>query len=231
MAKGLKTGGRVAVYSAIDFICQSCGKSFRSDKACKGRLPKYCSRECAALSKIRWSICLNCGKQYRTSKEAGNRNKCFCSMDCAGAYKKGKPLSEAWKSALSDAKKGKPIPHLHTSEVVAKISKSLTGKPQPWMRGTKHPNYKNGGAGYSERITAMGKLEYKNWRRFVFERDGYSCQQCQQSGKRLQAHHKKSWANYPELRYEVDNGITLCLKCHREFHRGHGERTGVSFCE
>lgn len=67
--------------------------------------------------------------------------------------------------------------------------------------------------------------EYKLWRRAVFERDDFTCQTCGKRGVKLNAHHKKSYAWYPELRYDISNGITLCETCHKALHRrrGHGD--------
>lgn len=62
--------------------------------------------------------------------------------------------------------------------------------------------------------------EYKEWRKAVFERDDYTCQLCGAHGVRLNAHHKKPFATYPELRTETDNGITLCESCHKKVHHG-----------
>jgi 5-methylcytosine-specific restriction endonuclease McrA len=58
---------------------------------------------------------------------------------------------------------------------------------------------------------------YINWRNSVFQRDNYTCQEC---GKRsdVQAHHIKEWAQHPDLRYNVNNGVTLCVDCHANKH-------------
>lgn len=61
--------------------------------------------------------------------------------------------------------------------------------------------------------------EYKRWRIAVFSRDNYTCQKCGQVGGTLNAHHIKSYKNYPKLRYSLKNGLTLCEKCHREVYR------------
>lgn len=61
--------------------------------------------------------------------------------------------------------------------------------------------------------------ELKVWRKSVFERDHFTCQDCGKVGGYLNAHHVKSWAKYPDLRFELTNGITLCeTPCHKKAH-------------
>ena len=59
--------------------------------------------------------------------------------------------------------------------------------------------------------------EFKEWRKSVFERDEYRCTKCS-SNKDLHPHHIKAFAKYPELRFDLDNGITLCSECHGKEH-------------
>lgn len=51
-----------------------------------------------------------------------------------------------------------------------------------------------------------------------FERDNYTCQICKNRGGFLNAHHIKTYKNYPEERLNLDNLITLCYKCHLDLH-------------
>lgn len=61
--------------------------------------------------------------------------------------------------------------------------------------------------------------DYARWRTAVYERDEYTCQKCGQVGGKLNAHHIKHFAKFPDLRLEVSNGQTLCEVCHKNLHR------------
>ncbi len=59
---------------------------------------------------------------------------------------------------------------------------------------------------------------YAEWRKAVYERDDYTCQECGKKEVYLNAHHIRPWSLFPDDRYEVDNGVTLCQKCHKKVH-------------
>ena len=77
---------------------------------------------------------------------------------------------------------------------------------------------------------AKGQIRYKTWRKNVFELNKrkvglskyYVCIKCNKKRKTtrvLHAHHIYSWKKFPKLRYERQNGVVMCIKCHNGFHR------------
>jgi len=70
---------------------------------------------------------------------------------------------------------------------------------------------------------------YKDWRLKVYKRDRFTCQmpRCK-SKKRLQAHHIQKWSSAAILRYDINNGITLCRECHNKV-TGHEQQYETLF--
>lgn len=86
--------------------------------------------------------------------------------------------------------------------------------------GENSPSWK-GGVKYhrNERAT----MEYRDWRKSVFDSDFYTCQKCNVKSGKLNAHHICNWKDNPTLRFEKSNGITLCEECHISFHSQYGK--------
>jgi hypothetical protein len=182
------------------------------------------------------NFCPNCGKRKKSKKSK------FCK-DCF-IITGGK---EAWAKAISDARMGhkhseetkKKIGIKSANrpkEVLEKISKTLKGqvipqevrdkisknnakywlgKKRPDITGANNTQWNGGPKTEYERIRKS--LEYKLWRKAVFERDNYTCIWCgDNKGGNLEADHIKPFIFFPELRLAIDNGRTLCKQCHKK---------------
>lgn len=89
------------------------------------------------------------------------------------------------------------------------------GKKRPKVSGKNHWNWKGGINPIND--TLRKTLEYKLWRESVFKRDNYICViGGKEHGNDLQADHIKPFALFPELRFAIDNGRTLCVECHKK---------------
>mgnify|MGYP001570958768 FL=1 len=96
----------------------------------------------------------------------------------------------------------------------------------------KNINWKGGVMSINEKIRKS--FEYKLWRNAVFERDNYTCIWCGSkfikgvTGRvKIHADHIKPFSLFPELRFAIDNGRTLCLECHEKtptYMNGHIKR-------
>ena len=88
------------------------------------------------------------------------------------------------------------------------------GEKHDWMpKGDKHWSWK-GGINYRDKHSLFNP-DYISWRKRVFERDKFKCKmQNVDCVTAVQAHHILTWRDYPELRYNINNGITLCLAHH-----------------
>lgn len=115
-------------------------------------------------------------------------------------------MTEETRKKISEAGKGRK----YSLETRKKISEGLKGK--------------NGG-GWKGGLTSINILirtsaEYKLWRKAVFERDDYTCIWCGAKNGHgrevvLNADHIKPFSLFPELRFAIDNGRTLCVNCHK----------------
>lgn len=137
-----------------------------------------------------------------------------------GIFKR-KPFTTKHKKKISEHHKntkgfGKWMAGKKLSEKWRKnISKGMTGE--------KHWNWKGGIDLENRRIRRS--LEYIIWQQKVFKKDYWTCRLCGYKGKDIVAHHLKLFSEFPELRFSIDNGITVCRSCHKKIHKDIGENT------
>lgn len=85
------------------------------------------------------------------------------------------------------------------------------------LRGKKSHLWKGGVTPLNKKIRTS--FEYREWRRLVFKRDNFTCMNCGKRGGNLEAHHIKSFSKHKELRFEINNGQTLCVECHKKIDK------------
>lgn len=114
--------------------------------------------------------------------------------------------------------RGLPMPLAHREAIRrGKLGVPGTEAQKAAKRGPNNPIWAGGYA-----------IDLKNWAKAVKERDNYTCQTCglKENSRSTHAHHIKPFREYPALRFEVSNGMTLCSKCHMT-HHGRLRRSGV----
>jgi hypothetical protein len=174
-------------------------------------------------------------KGYKLSEE--HRKKLSLSHKGQIPWCAGKKLSIEHKENLSKSHKGLK----QSTETIQKRSDLMKGRttcPKTLFRkghnvdmelrrrmsenhkGIKAWNWKGGITPINAKI--RNSIEFRLWREAVFARDNWTCQRYGIKGGKLHPHHIKNFADYPELRFAIDNGITFSEKAHREFHKKYG---------
>lgn len=148
------------------------------------------------------------------------------SCGCFSRFKKG---SIPWNKDIKFGPNGRKGISVNTRppESIEKQKKTLQEKKERGILLTSQckPETKEkirktlSGRTYPERWNAITRdgRKYKQWERTVKKRDNYTCRKCGKENlkkKDCHAHHIKDWDLFVELRFDVENGLTLCMSCH-----------------
>ena len=167
--------------------CLFCKQDFSGHS----KVTKFCSLRCRSQYKSEIfaleKLCIICGTKFKLTKHKENKT---CGIICR-------------KKNLSNVKKGQ-IGY-------------WKGKKRPdmyWFSKENHHLWKGGVTPINNIIRKS--VKFKEWREAVFKRDDYTCQECLIRGGKLHPDHIKPFGLFPELRFELSNGRTLCADCHRK---------------
>ena len=192
------------MYKAVEKTCEHCNKLYLGAKN-----RKQCGYDCAKASRRKRLTlnCKHCNKEFEVQE--WNKDAKYCSMSC-----KGKDDSAEILNLICTFCK-KEFERKDFKVYRNKSGNSFCSKPcaDQFNRGSNHYEWK-------EHLHDKSiKLALKQWAVKVKERDGYTCQLCGETDRTiLEAHHMKHRSKFPELQFDFNNGITLCLKCHALQH-------------
>lgn len=179
----------------------------RLKKNYKGRTCKTCNKEISIGSKS--GYCVKCThKQHHRQWTDEDRSR-MSKLHIGNKIWSGRKHSEESKKKMSISGKGRGLGRKLSLETRMKLSVA--------HKGDKNWNWA-GGVTPTNRIIRRS-IEYRLWRDSVYERDNWTCIWCGDRSREnhrvvLNADHIKPFCDYPELRFALDNGRTLCHDCH-----------------
>jgi 5-methylcytosine-specific restriction protein A len=174
--------------------------------------------------------CIVCQKDFEKKIDCSNYNwgkqKC-CSRQCAALLLKENNKGICSNTGRTHFKKG--VSGSPETEFKKGSISYWKGKSNPYFTGPNNPKWKGGIS--PEHLKVRWSVEMKNFRNEIFKRDNYTCKTCKRRCKIgdkviLNVHHIKSFAIHKELRFDKNNVITLCQKCHRKT-KTYGKNTTI----
>jgi len=208
--------------------CQKCNRGFEAkDWSIRKGLSRFCSPDCSlygskrrvgkkhsekTILEMRKSrkekFCIVCQKEFGLSLKPFLAKKSkFCSQSCATKFN--------WTGRK------------HKKESIKKIveNNKMRGK-----LGELHHNYIKDRSKLAKR-QIRNDYSYQDWRNQVIRRDGGTCKlKNENCNGYYEVHHILSWRDYPNERYNINNGITLCL-AHHPRKRAEEKRLAPTFQE
>jgi len=186
--------------------CGHCGREFKLPPSHASKA-KFCSRQCYAADRriVSHVTCDFCGKQFEKKPSQIVRSKHnYCTNECSWAATRkrntqhcewcGKELQRipAWQNKR----------HFCSKQCSGHGTQQIGPANRNWKGGRK----------------VLQRDRSKAWTREVKDRAGHVCAICGAADE-LHAHHIESFARNKDLRYDVNNGVCVCARCHRAIHR------------
>jgi 5-methylcytosine-specific restriction endonuclease McrA len=207
----------------VTLQCLQCRRDYKVIP-CRQFNSKYCSKPCRIAYE----------KGERVSAWRGGRaasRKRYKAKTRKGVIKIPRRCKACGETGIKKGKRYHPQCKKPTKHKKQSVSCVVCGKTRSlWIKNGRVPlrcmgcdlknrdgeangRWKGGITPINHRI--RGSKKYSEWRKSVFERDNYTCVFCGQRGGQLNADHIKPFSQFPELRFELSNGRTLCVPCHK----------------
>lgn len=212
----------------VTLNCKECSASYEKAFALRDS-SKFCSNKCRGLSQSKTntgeanpnfkggkSMCMDCKKNLGHRYTGRGETRC---KSCNYQYAIGEK-STNWKGGVG-------FPECVNCSAKTGDTKSVLCRN--CYKGALHPFWKGGTSTVQSLIRGM--KENRQWIKQCMYRDRYECQECkvESKGNNLQVHHKKQFAQILqdnkidsveaarvcEELWDMDNGVTLCISCHK----------------
>lgn len=200
----------------------------------------YCSKKCAKeYMETNHNVktnCVICGKEILRRKSHYDKTKNnYCSYECSNEgfskFYSGKDNPNFLNTYTNCSYCGKEI-YRKQSELKRRQNFfcSLDCQSQ-WQSenivGKSHPNYDDT-LSEEDRLLRRSIKGYWQFREAVYKRDNYTCQICgYNKGGILNAHHLNSFHWDKANRVNIENAVTMCENCHKEYHSIYGNRNNT----
>jgi hypothetical protein len=157
------------------------------------------------------------------------RTKWNCSCSCNGntsSYLQGNLVQGSARSCgclkkENYAKQGETLKKWNQNPDNKEVWRNVLTKSLKY--GVEHHCY-NHSLTTEEREASRRRMPmYKTWCKSIYKRDNYSCKKCNKKHCKLEAHHIKSYKLFPDLRFDINNGVCLCTECHLLLHQTYGK--------
>lgn len=193
---------------------------------------------CGQLRKYKYTKCHKCFDIKKVRNNIKYKNNIYICGKCWNKINVCKMLlSKPWlhitketKEKIGNANRNRKV----SDETRKKMSLSQIKRWTPELRKERSIKYsKNGNPNFNKRLTEYDremkrfKPEYLEWKKQVHIKDNSKCKICN-STKNLEAHHLDSYTKFPDRKYIINNGITLCRTDHIEFHKKYGKNTNIN---
>lgn len=168
------------------------------------------------MNTLLYKNCVTCNsiilKKQNASISSWNNRVKYCSVECRYESIRGKKLGDETKTKMSLAHMG------NKSNTGRKLTEEHKKNVSLSLQKEKHWNWQGGITKINHQLRNLQPA--KEWNSKIKERDEYNCRIRNKDCKgKLEAHHILPWSKFPELRYKLNNGITLC-----RFHHPLGVR-------